>query len=373
MEIAEAHLEEWMRRHYFGTHTDIGSSGVHSYSFAQVRSMTGLEGRDLDEIVFDDSWTYGGHGVRSAVARRWTGGDDERVMVTHGSSEAIFLSMHAVLREGDQVITLDPAYPQLYAIAESIGCTLRRWRMRPENGFVPDLDELRELVGPRTSMIVVNLPHNPTGATVSREQQRELVGIAAEAGAYLVWDAAFAELTHDGPPLPDPLGWYERTITYGTLSKAYGLPGLRIGWCLAAPEVLRRCARLRDYVSLHLSPLVELVAERVVDHGDLFVAERRELARSNLALVERWAAELGDRVVWRSPGGGVCAFPGLPGVPDTEELCRRLAEEDGVLLVPGECFGHPGHVRLGFGSPAGELTHGLERLTGALNRHTAGI
>src|SRR5262249_23099827 len=150
-----------------------------------------------------------------------------------------------------------PAYQQLFSIAESIGCKLKHWRLRFENSFRPDLSEARDLISRHTRMIVVNFPHNPTGASLTPAEQDELIELAAGAGAYLVWAAAFADLTYDGPGLPDPGERYDRSITLGTLSKAYGLPGLRVGWCLAAPDVLESLVRLRDYTTLSLSPLVE--------------------------------------------------------------------------------------------------------------------
>jgi capreomycidine synthase len=361
-----AFLEEWMRDYYFATDLDIGSSGVQPFTFAQIRELAGISGEELDKVVFEDSWTLGGPGVRQAVADRYAGGRTERVMVTHGSSEAIFLTMNALLGAGDEVIVLDPAYQQLYGVAAALGCPVRRWRLRFADSFRPDLDALRALVSTRTRMIVVNFPHNPTGAGLTPAEQHELVGIAADAGAYLVWDAAFAEITYDRDPLPDPGGWYPRTVSLGTLSKTYGLPGLRVGWCVAAPEVLARCARLRDYVSLHLSPLVELVAERVVRHADAIVGRRRALAVTNRALLSDWVARHRDRVEWVPPAGGVCAFVRLPQVPDVEEFCRRLARERRTLLVPGSCFGHPGFARLGFGAATDELREGLARLTDQL-------
>ncbi len=181
-------------------------------------------------------------------------------MVTHGSSEAMYLVIHALLRAGDEVVVLDPAYQPLQSIAASVGCRLRHWRLRFERGFAPDIEEAKRLIGPQTRMVIVNFPHNPTGATLSREELRELVAACERVGAYLFWDAAFAEVTYDAPPLPDPALSYERAISLYTLSKAFGLPGLRVGWCVAAPEVLEQCMRLRDYITLHLSPMVELIA-----------------------------------------------------------------------------------------------------------------
>ncbi|MER7672500.1 capreomycidine synthase [Kitasatospora sp. NPDC096128] len=372
MQVDEALLEEWMRRYYFATEFDLGSSGVHPYTFAEVRALTGLTHDEMDNVGFEDSWTFGGPDVRRAVADRFAGGAVDRVMVTHGSSEAIFLSMCALLRAGDEVVVLDPAYQQLHGVATALGCTLRRWHLRFDRGFRPDLDELRELVTRRTRMIVVNFPCNPTGSTLAPQEQRELVAIAARSGCYLVWDGAFTELTYDQDPLPDPGGWYDRTVSFGTLSKAYGLPGLRVGWCLAAPEVLDRCARVRDYVSLHLSPMVELVAERVVRHGDALVGRRRDLATANRAVLAGWIAERPRQVAWVPPAGGVSSFVHLPEVADVEDFCRWLAHEHRILLVPGTCFGHQGHARLGFGAPAEELRRGLDLLGRALDEYRPG-
>ena len=362
MNVQPALLEEWMRDYYFETDTDIGSSGVASFSLAQVRELTGLSHDDLDAIVFDDSWTLGGPGVRAALAARYAGGDSDRVMVTHGSSEAMFLTMTALLAAGDEIIVVDPAYQQLYGIAESIGCRVRRWRLDPARGFAPDLDALAAMVGPSTRMVVVNFPHNPTGASISAAQQRKLVDIVAAHGAHLVWDAAFADITYGAVPLPDPGGWYQRTISYGTLSKSYGLPGLRVGWCLAAPDVLARCVLLRDYISLHLSPLVELIAARVISSGDSFLKLRGDLARANLALLADWMEKHSEYAEWTPPRGGVCTFVRFPHIRDVEGFCRRLGRQERILLVPGTCFGYPQYARLGFGTPTSVLEAGLARL-----------
>jgi capreomycidine synthase len=366
--LPPALLEDWMRDYYFETDIDIGSSGVDDYSLGELRRLLALSHEELDEVVFHDSRTLGGPELRRAVADRWARSDVSRVIVTHGATEANFLVMNALLERGDEVLVLDPLYQQLYSIAEALGCRLARLPLRFENGFVPDLEEARALTGAHTKMIVVNFPHNPTGATVTPEQQRELIEIAAQVGAYLVWDVAFAELTYEQPPLPDPGLFYERAVTMGTLSKAYGLPGLRLGWCLAAPEVLARFIRLRDYTTLHLSPLVELIARRAIEEGDLLVEPRRRQAGVNRQKLESWIDQHRDLVDWVRPAGGVCAFPRLPRSLDVVAFCRRLAEVERVLLVPGICFGCPRHVRLGFGGSALNLEEGLLRLSRVLRR-----
>lgn len=352
-----------MRAYYFSVEIDIGSSGVENFSLRHLRSLVDLDLEQLDDVVFQDSETLGGGRLRRAIADRWADGDVTRVMATGGSSEANFLLMHGLLARGDEVVVLDPCYPQLHTIAEVRGCRMRRWPLRFSAGFVPDLDDARRAITAKTRMVVVNFPHNPTGASLDRAGQRELVDMASRVGAWLVWDNAFGELTYDTPPLPEVHRLYERGISMGTLSKAYGLPGLRVGWCLAPPEVLARMIRLRDYTTLHLSPLVELVASKAIEHADRLVALRLAEARQNLLTLAAWMELHQGAVDWAPPRGGVSAFPRLGRVADVDGLCRELAEAHRVLLVPGSCFGHPQHVRLGFGCRPDHLEEGLARLS----------
>jgi capreomycidine synthase len=364
-------LEEWMRLYYFAVDADLGSSGVSDHSLAEIRALVGIGVDEMDAIVFHDSQTLGGDGVRRAIAGRWTRGDTDRVMVTHGSTEAIFLLMNALLHPGDEVVVLDPVYPGLGDVVSGLGCRTVHWTLRAEDGWRPDLDALASLVTRRTRMVVVNFPHNPTGATLTPAEQDRLLSIVQGAGAWLLWDGAFADLTYETPPLPDPVNRYARTISLGTLSKGYGLPGLRVGWCLADPTVLDGMARVRDYTTLHLSPLVELIAERVILGADRILGPKRAAAVRNRALVQAWMDEQDGAITWTPPMGGVCGFPRLHEVGDVESFCHTLAREHRVMLVPGTCFGTPGHARLGFGGRTDVLEEGLGRLSEALR--TSGV
>ncbi|HKV42765.1 MAG TPA: capreomycidine synthase [Blastocatellia bacterium] len=355
-----------MREYYFATEIDIGSSGVECFSFGELRHLIGLEQADLDEITLADSLTMGGLALRTAIAERWGSGDPNRVMATHGSSEAIYLVMNSLVRPGDEVVVVAPCYQQLYSIAESVGCTLRRWEIRFDRGFRLDMDEGKALIGPKTRLIVANFPHNPTGATLSRQDQTELIRLGREAGAYVLWDSAFADLTYGDPPLPDPASIYEKVISLGTLSKSFGLPGLRVGWCIAPPEVLEKCIEFRDYITLHLSPVVELIARKAIEHAGLILDIRSQQARRNLERLGEWVARHNEHVAWVKPGGGVCAFPKLLNIADSERFCRQFAREQNVLLVPGTCFGSPSHVRLGFGGSEQSFAEGLSRLSSQL-------
>ncbi|ARV62948.1 capreomycidine synthase [Nostocales cyanobacterium HT-58-2] len=354
-----------MRKYYFNTEIDIGSSGVENFSLAELYQLVGLTQEEFDRIVFHDSSSLGSLGLRKAIASRWGNGDPEQVMVTHGSSEAIFLIMNGLLHPDDEVVVLDPCYQQLFSIAESIGCRLKPWRLQFKHNFVPNVEEAKSLINSRTRMVVVNFPHNPTGASITREQQEELIVAVAKVGAYLVWDAAFSDLTY-GLSLPNPILQYEHSISIGTLSKAYGLPGLRCGWCLASPDVLSHFIHMRDYITLHLSPLIELIAQRVIENADNLINIRLQQARMNLEILSEWIEQHQEFVDWVRPQGGVCAFLRLRNISDSEAFCQIMANTYGVLLVPGICFNHQDHVRLGFGCSTPHLHEGLNRLSKAL-------
>lgn len=371
MKIERAHLEDWMREYYFTAEVDIGSSGVQNFSMAELTELIDLRPEDLSRVVFDDSPSCGVQSLRQAIADSWGDGDPEKVLAAHGSSEIIFLIMNALLNAGDEVVVLDPCYHALRNLADSIGCSVKEWRLRFEDGFEPRVEDFKRLVTPKTRMVVVNFPHNPTGATLTAAQQKEFVEAVAASGAYLVWDAAFNELVYETEPLPNPITMYDRAIVLGTLSKGYGLAGLRVGWCLAAPELLEQFVHWRDYTTLYLSPLVEKVAERAVENYRVLLDLRLERARKNLAIVARWVEEHREFVDWVRPKGGVTTFVRMHGVADVDEFCHRLGREHGVMVVPGSCFNQPGHMRLGFGGPTADLEEGLARVSNLLHADAA--
>ena len=370
MDLPTAYLEKWMRNYYFDTKFDIGSSGVEPYTFEQVRKLLNISVEDLDKISFHDSETLGNRELRKTIIEQSGYGDPDWIMVTHGSSESIYLTMMTLLKSGDDVIVLEPCYQQLSAIAAAMGCNIHNWTLKFEEGFRPNFDDLKKLITPKTKMIVVNFPHNPTGISITEEEQQTLIALTASVDAYLVWDAAFATLAYDSFQLPDPIQFYNKSLSLGTLSKAYGLPGLRVGWSLASPSVLENFTNYRDYTTLHLSPLVEFIATKAIANSLKLISPRLEVARANLDYLESWMEAYSEYVEWVRPTGGVTAFVKFLHLTDTEDLCRNLATQHEVLLVPGSCFGFPKFVRLGYGGNNKEFKQGLDYLSKMLTAVT---
>ncbi|RSM78010.1 capreomycidine synthase [Kibdelosporangium aridum] len=360
--IKPARLEDWFRYRYFDADIDVSSSGVQNYSVAEILRIAGVPAPDLTTMVMRDSPSVGAHALRAAIADRFAPGHDECVAVTHGSSEAIFLALAVLVRPGDEIITVRPAYHSLSGIAEALGATVHGWDLDSANGFQPDFDQLARLITKRTRVVIVNFPHNPTGTTLDTEAFRRLLDTVDHHGCHLLWDAACGELTYDAPPLPDPHHLIGNCVSFGTLSKAYGLPGLRVGWSLAPPELITEMVRLRDYVTLATSPLNELIATAVLRNADAVVGPRLAQAAHNRQALRTWLAANPGLFSCVLPAGGVSAFPRVGHPVDVDSCCTRLADEHGVLVVPGSCFGHPDRFRLGFGGDTGEFEKGLAEL-----------
>src|ERR1700735_3478026 len=371
MRLRPAPLEDWLRDYYFAAEIDISSSGVQPYTMAELRAKTGLDHGQIDALTFNDGYSLGAPAVRTAIAERWGDGEPDKVMTTSGSSEAISLVLTALLHRGDEVVVVQPGYHLLVEFAVALGCAGKTWQLHADDGWTASGDELEGLVTDRTRAIIVNFPQNPTGASIGEEGLRSLVRCAEQVGAYILWDAAFADLTYEADPLPDISLLYSRGISFGTFSKAFGLPGLRFGWCVAPPDVLADCVRIRDYTTLHVSPLIELLALNVLENAACFLEPRLRQARHNRDVLKEWAGTVGQ-VSLVLPAGGVAAFPRLEGLSSTDDFCEDLFRRHGVLVVPGSCFGCPGHIRLGFGGTTDHLVRGLDRLGGLLRGSVPG-
>jgi len=361
-------LEDWMREFYFATELDLGSSGLQYYSFPEFSAITGFSMADLEKVGFDDSETFGEPGLRQAIADRWGDGNAQTVLLGNGSNEIGFMLMYAMLNAGDEVVAMEPIYHTLNNLPEAIGCHVKHWPIRYEDHWQPDFEALERLLTPKTRMVSVNFPHNPTGISLTPEQQRRLVDMVSSVGAYLIWDAAFEDLIHVGKPLPSPRKHYDRCITTYTMSKCYGMPGVRLGWALCPHEVFENIELLKDYTNLYVSPLIEAVGLKAVTHAEQLQAGRMDQVKGNLARLDDWMEAHRAHMDWVRPMGGVTGFPRLINGANADVFCRALAKQEGVMLVPGTCFKNPHHVRLGFAGPCDFFEQGLDRLSRFLKR-----
>ena len=368
MKIEPFALERWMTTYETSVEYDIAESGIFPLSSRDLLALEPPAERDriLDDLLdlrLGYSEARGSLALRRLLAETYADCTPDNILVTTGAIEANFLLFNVLLDAGDHVIAPYPAYQQLYSVPRALGCEVDLWPIRPETGFRYDVADLERLLRPETRLIVINSPHNPTGALLSAEDLRRVYDLAQSVGARVMSDEAYRWLTiPGGEPLPPPVADLGPAgISVGTLSKPFGLPGLRLGWIAAPEELIARCWGLRDYVTLSPGRLNDALACLALEHRAQIFARNREIIARNLATAEAWFAAHADILSWTPPRAGLLALLHYDLDIPSLELANRLAEEYSVMLAPGSAFGYEHYLRIGIGQDPPVFAAGLER------------
>ena len=368
MNVEPFALERWMTTYEMNVQFDIAESGILPMSMGELLGLMPQAERDealarLLAMPLNYSEACGTLALRSAIAATYPATTPDQILVTTGAIEANYLLFHTLLKPGDHVVAVHPAYQQLHSVPQAIGCNVSLWELRDEGGFHYDLDDLRQLVTPQTKLIIVNTPHNPTGAMLSEEQLREIYALAEANDAYLLCDEAYRWLDIPGgdPFAPPARSLGAHGISVGTLSKPFGLPGLRIGWVAATDDVISACWSMRDYISLSPGKLSDALAVIAIENRDAIIARNQPIIEQNLVTALDWFAAQADVATWSPPRGGLLALMRFDLPIDSLTLANRLAEEYSVMLAPGSAFGYESHLRLGLGQDPEIFAEGLRR------------
>ncbi|HKP12364.1 MAG TPA: aminotransferase class I/II-fold pyridoxal phosphate-dependent enzyme [Blastocatellia bacterium] len=355
---ASAYME-WAKTRA-GAAYNLATSGMIAYPLAEL-PLT------LADIELSGPSLYGYAPLQEALAEK-CGVDPDCVVHATGTSLANHLAMATILEPGDEVIVERPAYDPLLAVPRYLGATVKRFERRREDGFRVDPGELKRVITGRTKLIVLTNMHNPTGALTDAETLREVGEMARGVGARVLVDEVYLEAIFDGArPYAFQLG--REFVTTSSLTKAYGLSGLRCGWILAEPELARRVWRLHDIfggIPAHPAERLSVIALR---HLDRIAARARALLDANWSLLSAFLDSRGDLDTMR-PRFGTVVSPRLKQ-GDVDRLCALLREKYETSVVPGRFFEMPEHFRLGIGIPTDILREGLERLGAALDEMAA--
>jgi aspartate/methionine/tyrosine aminotransferase len=342
---------------------------------ADLLEMDPVGGEGLDEVALGYTPSEGGAAVRAAVAESYGGPGPDRVPLTprwagltpdqvlmHGAGVEVLLTVAlAVLEPGDHAIVQAPCYQAARSAPEMAGAEVSLWRARPEEGWVPSLDELEGLFRDNTRLLVVNSPHNPTGYVFDDADLRQLLAMAESRGVQVLVDEAYRGAEHDpDASMRSAVELSERVGVLGLLSKAYGLPGLRTAWLATRNgELLDAVARMKDYTTICAPAPAEYLAAIALRATPEILSENRAILAANLQLLGDLMARHPDRFRWIPPRAGSVCMPLLrpegewrvpSGTSTAEAVCGALREEAGVLLAPGPLFDGPGEgVRFGFG------------------------
>jgi aspartate/methionine/tyrosine aminotransferase len=368
MEIGPFEIERFYERWEFTAELMLSSSDCESRALAELLALEPDAGERLRALRLGYTEVPGSAELREAIATLHERCGPDDVLALAAAEEGIFIAYHALLRAGDHVVVEAPCYGSAIELARSTGAEVSLWQRRPEDGWEHDLQELERLIEPRTKLIYVNSPHNPTGTQMAGTTFERVIELAREHDAVLFSDEVYRGLEHDETDrLPAACDVYERAISLNTVSKAYGLPGLRVGWVVCRDhDLLRQMRELKLYTTICSSAPSELLVALALRHGRQIVADSRGLIAENLPLIDGLIERRAETFSWIRPSAGPIGFARVSGIADVTAWCERIATDAGVLLLPGSVYGEPEHVRLGYGrANAAEAIERLESYLGS--------
>jgi aspartate/methionine/tyrosine aminotransferase len=361
-------LERFFARHEFSARYLLCSSDCESMPVRELLAMAGGKetGDPLSRLLdlrLGYTETRGAPGLRAAISEHHDGLSPDAVIVHSGAEEAILNLCLAILSPGDRVVVNHPCYQSLAEIPRALGCEVIPWAFRETPAravsgpgdagrWALDPDELPALSAGKAKLIMLNLPHNPTGALPAKAELEAIIAYARQTGAVLFIDEVYRRLELDqSKRLPSACEAYENGVSLDVLSKHSGLAGLRIGWLASRrTDILDAVAVVKDYNSICSSAPSEFLAEIAVRNMEMIAAKNRALVAGNIALLDKFFARHAGFARWTPPQAGSIAFPQLCDGSDSEILAERLVAESGVLLLPGKYYGYnPSYFRIGFG------------------------
>jgi aspartate/methionine/tyrosine aminotransferase len=369
MKIPPFRLERFFARHEFSAKYLLSSSDCEALRLDELIKMADPESRDLwHSLSFGYTETMGLPALREVIADFTPGVTREDILIA-APEECIFLVMQALLAPGDHMVCTYPGYQSLYEVARTIGCDVTFWEADESAGWGFDVDRLGRLLRKDTRLVVVNFPHNPTGFLPDKCAFDVLVERVRAHGAYLLCDEMYRHLERKPEwRLPACCGIYEKGVSLSGLSKAFGLPGLRIGWVAARDrDLINRMSRLRDYTTICNSAPSEILGLMALRRREKILSRQQERIDRNIGYLDDFMARYDHRFQWHRPKGGTICFPRLKGGLGAQAFCERLIAEEGILLVPSTMFGYGDrHVRIGFGRE--DFPEGIGRLSTTLDR-----
>lgn len=363
MKIEPFELERWQSVWENRVELNIAESGVEPLTLRELLQGNTWQLEHILNARLGYPQTNGSEELRGRIAALYDGANAEDVLVTCGGAEANYLATWSLIERGDEVVFMQPNYMQVAGIAKAFGAKVKPWRLREKLDWAADTDELAKLVTNRTRMIAVCNPSNPTGAVLREEAMDAICKAAARVGAWILADEVYRGAEFNGNTTPSFWGRYDRVLCTAGLSKAYGLPGLRTGWVIAPSKAVAKLWGYHDYTSIAPTMLTDRAASFVLEphqHARMLNRTRRIL-RENYPVISEWLAKHAQIFSHVPPRAGAIAWIGFRKKRNTARVAEELRANKGVLLVPGEQFGMPGYLRIGFGENADKLQRALAR------------
>jgi len=355
-------LERWQSTWENRVRFNLSESGVHPLSIQELLGLAGASAVPLLDVRLGYAQSNGTDLLRERIAALYPGASPDQILVTTGSSEANFVTCWRLLEPGDKVAVMMPNYLQTWGLAQNFGAEAKAFQLHEKQGWEPYVEEIRTAIAPGTKLVVVTNPHNPTGHVLGDAARKAILDRAAEVGAWILADEVYQGAEREGKTTES--FWssgYKKLIIVNGLSKAYGLPGLRIGWIVSQHGFSQEAWARHDYTTIGPSGASDHLAAVALDPHvrDKLIERTRRILHANFPVMETWLQSFGDTFSWTRPNAGAICWARYRGALPAQEIVEKLRAQHGVLLCPGDHFGMPGFLRFGFG---GELQHFQEAL-----------
>ena len=363
MQIQPFELERWQSVWENKVELNISESGVHPLTTSELVPDAATLQKILDVPQYYPQ-TNGSEELRSRIAELYPGAKTENILVTCGGSEANFIATWALLEPGDEIVFMMPNYMQIAGLARAFGAAVKPLWLREELQWGIDIDELPRLIGPKTRLVAICNPNNPTGSVLKKEEREAIVAAAEKVGAWIVADEVYRGAEFDGAMTSSFWGGYDRILCTAGLSKAFSLPGLRTGWVVGAPKMVERLWGYHDYTSIGPSMLTDRLASVALEptRRAWILHRTRETLLRNYPALQAWLKSHADSFSHVPPKAGAIAWAGLRRGQNSAQMAEQLREKKSVLLVAGEQLGMESFVRFGFGGDPEHLRKALVRI-----------
>jgi aspartate/methionine/tyrosine aminotransferase len=369
MKIAPFEVEMWMNDWETKCELNLAETCVESLTIAELLALAGKNDDSLSDLL-RMKMTYGGiegsDCLKAAITTLYDSQAPENIVTTHGTIGANALIHQTLVERGDKVIAVVPTYQQHYSIPASIGADVHPLQLLPENNYLPDLAALSELATPDTKLIAINNPNNPTGALMDRDMLLKIVDIARKADAWLLCDEVYrgTNQTGDGfsPAIAD---LYEKGISTASMSKAFSLAGLRLGWIAAPRDLIEQVMIHRDYNTISVGMIDDYFAALALEHKDAVMARSHRITRENLETLSNWV-DAEPLITWIKPRAGTTALLSYALDIPSRDLAIDILQQTGVMFTPGSALNMEGTLRIGFANNPEIIKQGLARVSAYL-------
>jgi aspartate/methionine/tyrosine aminotransferase len=344
---------------------NLSESGVHPMTITDISEG---DNEFIEQILTSELNYAQANGVpelRDNIAALYQGASRDNVIVTTGAAQANFTSILTALDPGDEIVVMLPNYMQIYGIGINYGLHVKTFSLKEEQGWSVDIDEVGDVVSDKTKLIAVCNPNNPTGHIMTDDEMNAVVAAADRVGAWLLSDEVYAGAEHHQEEVtPSFWGRYDRVLAVGSMSKAYGLPGLRIGWVVAPADMVDEIWARQDYITISASMLGNKLAAYALSPEVLprIIARTRRYVRSGYKNLDNWIQEHSDLLSVIPPQAAAIAFVRYHKEVNSSELVQRLIKEHDTYIVPGDLFGLDHHLRISYGLSADYVNEGLSRI-----------